>query len=382
MTGHDARAWVLYPGDSGPSELVLEEIRIDPVRPNEVLAAPLYGCWEGNMGHAVARVPVDICRVRNEPKVVIGNAGVVRVLETGTDVTSVRPGQNAMVFPSGVSDERGYMLKALGFDAPGQIGLLATKMKLTDRQFIPIPTNTRFTLAQWAAFSVRYITAWSNWRMAYGVFRLQMDENECPSPHTWGWGGGTTLAELDLARRHGCTVVMVSGKDRNLDMIRRLGIEGLDRKQFEVLEYDEERFRSDREYRASYKRSEVAFIGEVKRRTNHEMVQIFLDYVGAPVYRLTLKALSRQGVLATAGWKKGMHVSHLRSQECISRHQHIYTHYARLSQGLEAMQYAEASGWMAEPDQRIYGFDEIPELARDYAQDLTGYFPCYAVNPE
>ena len=382
MTGHDATAWVLYPGDSGSSELVREKIRVDPVRPNEVLAEPLYGCWEGNMDHALARVPIDLCVLRDEPKVVIGNAGVVRVLETGAEVTSVKAGQNALVFPSGVSDSWGYMVKALGYDAPGQLGLLSTRIKLTDRQLIAIPDDTRFTLAQWAAFSVRYVTAWSNWRMAYGVFRLQVGEDECPAPHTWGWGGGTTLAEMDLARRHGCNAVMVSGKKRNLDLIRSLGIEAIDRNQFDELEYDEERFRADREYRSRYKRSEVAFIGEVKRRTNHEMVQIFLDYIGTPVYRLTLKALSRQGVIATAGWKKGMNVTHLRSQECISRHQHIYTHYARLSQGVEAMQYAEATGWMPQPDERIYGFDEIPELARDYSQQNTGYFPCYSVNPE
>src|SRR5581483_5987522 len=207
MTDYDAVAWVLYPGDSSSRDLVREEITIDPIRPNEVLAAPLYGCWEGNMGHAIARRPLDVCLVRDEEKVVIGNAGVVRVLETGAAVTNVRAGQNAVVFPNGVADSRGYMLKALGYDAPGQVGLLSTRMKLTDRQVIPIPDNTRHTLPQWAAFSVRYVTAWSNWLVAWGVFRLQVFEDECPSPHTWGWGGGTTLAEMDLARRHGCNTV-------------------------------------------------------------------------------------------------------------------------------------------------------------------------------
>lgn len=380
MTGYDAVAWVLYPGDSSCRELVREQIRLEPIRADEVLVAPLFGCWEGNMGHAIARRPLDLCRVRDEEKIVIGNAGVVRVLETGSAVTNVRQGQHAVVFPNGVADSRGYMLKALGYDAPGQVGLLSTRMKLTDRQLIPIPDDTKYTLPRWAAFSVRYVTAWSNWLVAWGVFRLQVFQDECPSPHTWGWGGGTTLAEIDLARRHGCNTVMVSGKEQNLAAIAKLGITPLDRRQFADLAYDEERYQSDREYRSRYKRSEVAFLSEVKRRTNYEMVQIFLDYVGDPVYRVTLKALARQGVLATAGWKLGMNVSHLRSQECISRHQHIYTHYARYSEGVEAVRYGEENGWMPEPDERIYGFDEIPELARDYARERTGYFPCYAVN--
>ena len=38
-----------------------------------------------------------------------------------------------------------------------------------------------------------------------------------PIPHVWGWGGGTTFAELDLARRHGCHTVMLSGHDGRLE---------------------------------------------------------------------------------------------------------------------------------------------------------------------
>jgi hypothetical protein len=104
--------------------------------------------------------------------------------------------------------------------------------------------------------------------------------------------------------------------------------------------------------------------------------------VGAPVYRLTLRALSREGVIATAGWKEGMELKHLRARECIDRHQHVNTHYARYAQGLAAVRYAEESGWLPAVDERIYSFDEIDALAQDYAAERTGYFPCFAVNPE
>ncbi|HEX6042270.1 MAG TPA: hypothetical protein VFZ20_29810, partial [Longimicrobium sp.] len=71
-----ADAWLLYAGETDTprrAALVRETIDIPAAGPGEVIAEPLYGCWEGNMGHAVNRVPVDICRQRREPRVVIGN---------------------------------------------------------------------------------------------------------------------------------------------------------------------------------------------------------------------------------------------------------------------------------------------------------------------
>src|SRR5262249_43956449 len=149
--------------------------------PGEVLAEPLYGCWEGNMGHAMDRQPVDICRQRGEDKVVIGNAGVVRVRECGAGVTTVRPGEHAIIFCTGVEDRWGYPDKILGYDAPGSMGCLSTLMRLRERQLIPIPEGTRHTLPQWAAFSLRYITAWANWELACGVFHLSVPKDDCPA---------------------------------------------------------------------------------------------------------------------------------------------------------------------------------------------------------
>jgi NADPH:quinone reductase-like Zn-dependent oxidoreductase len=385
MMSYNAIAWVLYAGDfssPAPGRLVREEIRLSPIKANEVLAAPIYGCWEANMSHALERSPIDICRYRGEPKVVLGNAGVVRVLETGAGVGTLRPGQHAIISPNGVEDRWGYTVKALGYDSPGQVGALSTLVTLTERQLIPIPEPSKYALPQWAAFSARYVTAWSNWQLAFGVFRLQVSEDDCPSPNVWGWGGGTTLAEVDLARRHGCRVAMLSGQDQNLQMIARLGITPVDRRQFGELSWEEERYRKELDYRRRYIEAETLFIEEVNRLTKNEMVQIFLDYVGGPVYRATLRALSREGVIATAGWKKGMKLSHLRAEECISRHQHIYTHYARHSQSQEAVVYAEATGWMPEKPERIYAFEEVPELVQDYSEGKAGYFPVFSVNPE
>jgi NADPH:quinone reductase-like Zn-dependent oxidoreductase len=260
------------------------------------------------------------------------------------------------------------------------MGCLATKIKLKEHELLAIPDGSTHSLEQWAAFSVRYITAWSNWRIAYGTFRLLIGEEELARPNVWGWGGGTTLAELDLARRFGCDAVMLSGNAGRLQAIAKAGVTPLDRRQFGDLGYDEKRFANEPAYRRAYLQAEKAFLDEVRQRTSGAMVQIFVDHVGSAVFRASLKALGREGVIATAGWKTGMTLSFLRAVECIERHQHIHTHYARYQEGLDAVAYAEREGWLPEIDERIYSFDEIPELAERFLSNDLGMFPIYAIN--
>jgi NADPH:quinone reductase-like Zn-dependent oxidoreductase len=120
----------------------------------------------------------------------------------------------------------------------------------------------------------------------------------------------------------------------------------------------------------------------VKEKTGGSGVSIFVDLIGLPVFIATVKALGRRGVVTTAGWKLGMKTSVIRAIECINRHIHVYTHYARYSQGLAAVRFAEANGWMPILDDKTYGWDEIPQLARDYSEGkVNTYFPVFQINP-
>lgn len=365
-----------------PGSLVRQDFELADIALDEVLAEPLYGCWEGNMEHGLSRRPIDICHMRGEERIVLGNAGVVRILAVGTDVRVLKPGQCAIVFASSVIDRFGYPERMLAYDAPGTMGCLATRIKLKGRELVPVPQGTRYALAQWAAFSVRYITAWSNWELAIGTFRLLVGADELPDPHVWGWSGGTTLAQLDLARRQGCRTVMLSGNDSHLEQIRRTGVAALDRRAFGALLFDEKRHAEDGAFRRAYAQAERSFLREVAERTGGENVQLFVDYIGSPVFRATSKALGREGIITTAGWKEGMNINYLRSIECIGRHQFIHTHYARYPQAVAAVAYAEEHGWMPEIDERIYRFDEIPELAARFRGGEAGFFPVYSVNAE
>ncbi|MEM7344799.1 MAG: zinc-binding alcohol dehydrogenase family protein [Chloroflexota bacterium] len=374
-------AWVLHKGPPSPTpgHLQKEAFTFPDLTPQELLVEPIYGCWEGNMTHALERDPIDICRYRGEDKVVIGNVGVVRALKVGEAVTGIKPGDLCMTRSGAVWDEAGYPLKIFAYDAPNTIGLLAKQTKIHQAQLFPIFTETSHSLKQWAAYPIRYGTAWDNWKVAFGAWRLQMSESDCPEPYVWGWGGGVTLAQLSLAQQFGCKTAMISSRDARIALIEQMGITPIDRRQFPDLHFDEARFKKDFAYRRNYIRSENMFLELVQHHTNGAGVSIFIDNIGGPVHRATLKALGRQGVLTTVGWKRGMTVSQMRGVECIARHIHVHTHGER--NNTDGIYFAEEKGWFPPVEESVYQWDQIPELAQAFSEDaLDTYFPIFQVN--
>ena len=381
----ETEAWVIYqsvPGEATSAALRLEAYSFPEPESDEVLVEPVYGCWEANMAHAIERDPVDICAARGEQRIVLGNAGVVRVLQPGAGVTSVKEGDLCCISPVGRWNDDGYLLKVVGYDAPGSVGLLARRLKLHEKQLVVLPSPTRFSYQQWAAFPVRYGTAWANWKVAYGSWRLQNEATPAADTHVWGWGGGVALAELTLARYYGCPAAMIASSDERLASIAAAGLQPIDRREFPDLAYDEERYASDKAYRKRYVASQKKFAEIVRRHTDGARVAIFVDNIGAPVVPATLRALRHRGVLTTAGWKKGMNITTTRANECIAHHIHVYTHGCPLHEAAPAVAFAEEHGWIAPVDGRVYAWDEIPQLAADYAAErVSTYFPIFQVNP-
>ncbi|MCX5747614.1 MAG: zinc-binding alcohol dehydrogenase family protein [Proteobacteria bacterium] len=275
------------------------------------------------------------------------------------------------------ADEFGYMKGAHGYDSPNTVGFLAKTTKLHVSTLHKLPENSRFSLRQWAAFSLRYLTAWSNWHVALGALRLQLSEQDLPVPHVWGWGGGTTLAELSLARLQGCAATMITGS--HVEAIQAKGITALDRHKLGILDFDERRFGTEDDYRQQYLAGEKQFLREVKAITGRG-VSIFVDLIGSPVHRMTLKSLARQAVITTAGWKLGMLTPVNRAVECLSRHVHVFTHYVRASEAAPAIAFAELHGWMPEDRSPVYRWDDIPTLVTDYRDNkIASYYPLFEV---
>lgn len=358
-------AWVLHSASRQPepSGLVKATYTFQDISDGEVLAKPIYGCLEGNMLHAVQRDPIDICHERNEETVVLGNSGVVAIERVGAAVKNVRAGDLCIVFGNGIWDEQEYPIKIVGYDAPGTMGVLAKRMKLHERQLIRIPDETPFSLQQWAAFSLRYISAWANWRVAYACWQSQMEGVPPEDIVVCGWGGGVSYAQLALAKRLGCQVIMACSHPERLQLLEREGIEAIDRSQFIAEDF------------------ECGFLDAINEKTDGKGVSIFIDNIGAPVHKMTLKSLARQGVMTTCGWKRGMRTPIARAIECVNRHIHVHTHYARYQEGLDAMRFANEHGWMPPEEQKVWSWDDIPSLFDQYAEgSIASYFPIFAVN--
>ncbi len=374
-------AWVLHRSTTRTrGALQLESVSFPAPRADEVLVEPLYGCWEANMSHALARLPIDVCEARGEDRVVLGNAGVVRVVDADPHVHGIHPGDLCLVFCSGLADAHGFPAKIFAYDAPGTIGVLARQTTLRIDQLIRIPEGSRHSLPQWAAFSLRYVTAWANWKVAHACWRAFGTDEQESAASVWGWGGGVTFAELQLARMAGFPTTMICSGAQRRRLLEDTGIAAVDRGQFSNLCYHPDRYATDAAYRELYQQAERSFLALVMERTAGRGVSIFAEFIGLPVFRATLKALGRPGIVTTAGWKHGMQVSSLRAMECMNWHTHVHTHYGRRGEAIEAVRFAEDRGWIPPIEDVQYGWEDVPQLAADYAAGrVAGYFPVFRI---
>ncbi len=373
-------AWILEMGPDDPvrGELVEKEFTFDEIKSDELLIEPLVGCWEANMAHAINRSPVDIAKQRGEAQIVLGNAAICRVAEIGSDVTSHQVGDEVFFGCVGQPDRYGYVELVAAYDAPGSIGVLAKQTKIKAIYAPLVPAGSRFSHGQWSSYT-RYWSAWSNHHVAMTCLRSQLSAEDLPRPNVWSWGGGVGMAQMELARNEGCQTAMIASSDTRLAEIEAAGIRAIDRREFPDLSFDPWRV-GDADYKESYRRSERKFLEVVDKVTGGEGVHIFVENIGTPVYRATLRALARQGVIATCGWKEGMLTNNIRALECISRHVHVHTHAVRMAESLKAIEYQERNGWISPEPQRVWDWTEIPLLSDAYlAGEIDSYYPVYEV---
>jgi NADPH:quinone reductase-like Zn-dependent oxidoreductase len=371
------QAWVLHQGPIRPGELVLEDFELPEPRPEDVLVEPMLGAWEANITHALDRSPVDICTQRGEDRVVLGNAGIVRVVDgRGTDLS---PGDVCFFLCGGQLDDFGYIRFVQAYDCPGTVGVLAGTLYQPRRLLFPVPNDDSYTLEQWAPYA-RYWTAWDNWQVAYRCWKSQMYRREIRDPLVFAWGGGVALAELQLAQREGFRTAMTASTDDRLERIRRRGIVAIDRREFPDLHLDLTLIASDSDYRHRYKLAERAFLARIMELSDGYGASILIDNIGEPVARASMRALGRQGVLSTVGWKGGMQQSTLRALECINRHIFVHTHACRYPDVALIVDYQRATGFLpfADEPEDVYTWSSVPQLAKDYAAGATqGFFPLF-----
>lgn len=396
-------AWVLRRGGRhrhDPGELERMVIDLPELGETDVLAEPIYGCWEANMTHALERDPVDVCLYRREPWIVLGNAGVLRILATGPAVTRCQVGDLCITLPAVEMDEFGHTTKVLAYDGRHTVGTLSKRVvwdqdlleplvwKEAYRDqyralgFDPETTATRHSIKRWAGFPIRYTTAWDNWKLSFRVWRGHYDEAEMPPTYVLGWGGGVAFAELQLAREQGCQVAMTASTDQRLALLEAHGITPIDRRLFEGMNEEEEKDLADPTFRSRHHKAQKAFLDWVKAWTGGRGVSIFIDNIGATLFPTTLRSLGRMGIITTSGWRRGKVITYDRTTTTIGRQILIHSHGCQAREGLPAALYAETRGWLPPEGGEEYAWDDIPKLADDFSNGrLETYFPLYQVNP-
>lgn len=376
-------AWLLAAAPA-PAELRLQSYHFgyDPER--EVLFEPLLGCWEANMDHALQRQPVDVCALRQEDPVVLGNGGVVRILEPGPR-KDLQPGQCCLLLSFGLIDHPlGFPRAAHAYDAPGTVGLLAKRSKALPHQLLALPAELcqdEASLASWAAWALRYVTAWGNWEIAHGTYQLLQPPPQADTathttnpPWVLAWGGGVAFAELQLARAAGYRVAMFTSRPWRQAYLEAHGIKALLRPPGAHSE--------TQAGKSGQREAEAAMLQALQTVLGPQGAAIVIDLIGTPVLRLSLKALGCPGVLTTAGWKDGMQLQYQRALACMSWQSFVHTHYARPDQAAAAFAYAREHAWypVIDPQRDIWDWSAVPSLASAYRQGLDTYFPLYRVN--
>ncbi|HEY8062847.1 MAG TPA: zinc-binding dehydrogenase [Gemmatimonadales bacterium] len=249
----------------------------------DVAPPVLRGPTEVRIGiHAAALNHLDLWVANGAPGLkspplphIVGSDGAGTVLEVGSGVNHVRPGDRVVINPGvscGACDcclagEEVYC-RQFGILGEHRPGTAADELVLPARNVAAIRGEWSWAAA--AAFPLSTLTAW---RMLTTRAGLASDEQVL----IWGIGGGVAVAALQVARMRGARVAVTSSSDAKLDRARQLGAEfGINH------------------------RTSADVAGAVKRHFGSG-VHVAVDSVGAPTWQQSLKALRPGGRLVTCG---------------------------------------------------------------------------------
>ncbi|MCQ8781314.1 zinc-binding dehydrogenase [Mangrovibrevibacter kandeliae] len=250
------------PGAPGPGEAT---VAIRVVALNHI---DVWG-WRG-MAFAKRKLPLTIGAEA---------AGVVEAI--GPGVSSVLPGQLVSIYGArtcglcrpcreGRDNLCEHVAGVHGFHLDG---FACERINLPARQLVPAPPGCDALGAGLAPVTFGTVE-----HMLFDNARLEPGETVLV--HAGGSGIGS--AAIQLAKRHGATVITTVGSDEKADRARALGAD-------HVINYREERFE-----------------GAVRKLTKKRGVDVVFEHVGADTWAGSMLSLKRGGRLVTCGSTSGV----------------------------------------------------------------------------
>lgn len=239
--------------------------------------------------HAVGLNRLDLFVVEGLPGVnyrfphIVGSDGAGTVLEIGSMVDRIRPGDRVMINPTlscgncpwclQGEDSLCRRVQVLG---EHRAGTAAEYVTVPAENLAPVPDSMPWPQA--AAFSLATLTAW---RMLTTRARVQPGETVL----IWGIGGGVALAALHIARHLGARTIVTSGADAKLEFARSQGADAV----------------------LNHRRVDVA--AEIRTFTQGQGVDVIVDSAGEQSWPASLRSLKRGGRLLICGATTGPMVS-------------------------------------------------------------------------
>ena len=214
---------------------------------------------------------------------IVGSDGAGTVVEVGSAVAGIRPGQRVMINPTLACGSCPRCLQGED-NVCGRLQVLGEHVPGTGAEYVVVPAINLAPIPEampWpqaAAFSLGTLTAW---RMLTTRGRVQAGETVL----IWGIGGGVSMAALQIARHLGARTVVTSGSEAKLELARRLGAD------------------------AGFNHREVDVAAEVRKLTDGAGADAVVDSVGEQTWRHSLRSLRRGGRLMICGATSGPMVS-------------------------------------------------------------------------
>ncbi len=340
----------------------LDELELPKVGPRDVHLKILAVAVEHNVDHAAIADTTNIAEARGG-KIYPGNSAVGEVLSVGSDVENVAPGDVVLTHCNGEPDEYGFPLRIWAYDKPDSTGWYGKEAVVGDWQIVKAPLDCGLNLWEIAALPLRAPTAYHMWRRAIGIYRVKVSREQRAGVNVLGFGGGVSELFLMLAAHEGHRAIFCSGSPDRRAHLEKLGIEGIDQKQFN---------------RFAGREDVKAFNKHVKGITGGEGAHIVCDMMRGPLFAAGLAVAARQGVNVSAGWQLGMVVD-FNSANCSVRQITIdHTHYETLV-GIRAA--TELYGRVFKPTvhREVYAFEDLPRAVQEMHDNTQTGIPIVRV---
>lgn len=265
----------LFHNHGSPSDIEYTYHEVPHPGPHEVLVKV----------HACALNHLDLWTLMGMPGVkiplphILGCDVAGEVAELGSKVKGVTLHKPVIVAP-GIACRKCEFCKT-GWDSLcPEYRILGLQINGGYAEYVKVPAENiirvskRWTLAEWAAVPLVYLTAWHML-----VTRARLKKKEKVLIHAAGSGVGS--AAIQLAKYIGATVITTVGRDEKIRFAKSIGAD-------EVINYTKKDFSE-----------------EVKRITKGRGVDVVLEHIGPETFAKSLTCLVKKGRLVTCGVTSG-----------------------------------------------------------------------------